>query len=135
MAVLARAHPQRLADLMPDLPPHMFLRTPEVGAVMVRGRIGNQGGACNLGETTVTRVSVQLTDGTVGHARVQGRDRQHTSRAAVADTLMQTERAADLQRGALSVLDAEMAVAQAVRASKAAATKVGFFTMMRREDT
>jgi alpha-D-ribose 1-methylphosphonate 5-triphosphate synthase subunit PhnG len=135
MAVLAKAHPERLADLMPDLPPHMFLRAPEVGAVMVRGRIGNQSEAFNLGEMTVTRASVQLADGTVGHAWVQGRDRQHATRAAVADALMQTERAADLQSGVLSVLDAEMTAARAVRASKAAATKVDFFTMMRGEDT
>ena len=44
MALLAKAAPQRLAELLPDLPEHVYLRPPEVGAVMVQGRIGGTGG-------------------------------------------------------------------------------------------
>ncbi len=40
MSVLAKAPPDRLAALMPDLPDHALLRGPESGAVMVRGRAG-----------------------------------------------------------------------------------------------
>lgn len=134
MALLAKAAPQRLADLMHDLPPHVFLRPPEVGAVMVRGRIGGTGGAFNLGEMTVTRASVRLESGAVGHAWVQGRDRGHATRAAVADALMQTDGAAKLRRDVLDVLAAEAAAARTLRAAKAAATKVDFFTMARGED-
>ena len=42
MATLAKAPPARLAALFPDLPPHHVLRQPEIGAVMVRGRVGGQ---------------------------------------------------------------------------------------------
>lgn len=134
MALLAKAPPQRLADLMPDLLAHVFLRPPEVGAVMVRGRIGGSGAAFNLGEMTVTRASVRLADGAVGHAWVQGRDKTHAMRAAVADALMQTGAAADLRRDVLEVLTTEAAAASTARAGKAAATKVDFFTMVRGED-
>jgi alpha-D-ribose 1-methylphosphonate 5-triphosphate synthase subunit PhnG len=134
MALLAKATPQRLADLIPDLPSHVFLRPPEVGTVMVRGRIGGSGAAFNLGEMTVTRASVRLADGAVGHAWVQGRDKTHATRAAVADALMQTGAAADLRRDVLAVLTTEAAAASAARAGKAAATKVDFFTMVRGED-
>lgn len=134
MSLLAKAHPARLAALMPDLAPHSVLRPPEVGAVMVRGRVGGTGQPFNLGEMTVTRASVRLDDGTVGHAWVQGRDKGHATRAAVIDALMQTDRAADLMAGVIDVLAAEAEAIRATRAAKAAATKVDFFTMVRGED-
>jgi len=134
MALLAKAAPQRLAELMPDLPDHAVLRPPEVGAVMVRGRAGATGAAFNLGEMTVTRASVRLAGGAVGHAWVQGRDKAHAMRAAVADALMQTDAAEGLRAGVLTVLAAEAGAARARRAGKAAATRVEFFTLVRGED-
>lgn len=134
MSVLAKAAPQRLADLMPDLPDHRVLRAPEVGAVMVQGRIGGVGAPFNLGEMTVTRASVQLADGPAGHAWVQGRDKAHATRAALVDALMQTPAATDLQARIVDVLAREAAMAKASRAAKAAATKVDFFTLVRGED-
>ncbi|MCU0828777.1 MAG: phosphonate C-P lyase system protein PhnG [Tabrizicola sp.] len=134
MATLAKADPVRLAALFPDLPPHHVLRQPEIGAVMVRGRVGGTGAAFNLGEMTVTRASVRLESGEVGHAWVQGRDKLHALRAATLDALMQSNRAADLAARVLQPLQAETQVARATRAAKAAATKVDFFTMVRGED-
>lgn len=134
MATLAKAPPARLAALFPDLPPHHVLRQPEIGAVMVRGRVGGTGAAFNLGEMTVTRASVRLETGEVGHAWVQGRDRAHALRAAAVDALMQTGAAADLATRVLKPLAAEAEAARAARAAKAAATKVDFFTMVRGED-
>ena len=133
MGLLARARPARLAALMPDLPPHDLLRGPEVGAVMVRGRVGGTGAPFNLGEMTVTRCSVRLADGAVGHAHVQGRDKAHARRAAVVDALLQSD-AGGVRAQVLTPLTAEETAARAVRATKAAATKVEFFTLVRGED-
>ena len=54
------------ANLMPE---YTELRPPEIGSVMVRGRMGGKGNAFNLGEMTVSRCSVQLSCGTgaAGH--------------------------------------------------------------------
>ncbi len=134
MAVMAKAPASRLAMLMPDLPDHSHLRPPEVGAVMVRGRIGGTGAPFNLGEVTVTRASVRLHDGTVGHAWVQGRNKDHATRAAVLDALLQTGAGPRLQSSIIDVLAAEAQAIRATRAAKAAATKVDFFTMVRGED-
>ncbi|WP_103335076.1 phosphonate C-P lyase system protein PhnG [Pseudotabrizicola formosa] len=134
MSVLAKADPARLAALMPDLPTLEPLRPPEVGAVMVRGRVGATGAPFNLGEMTVTRCSVRLADGTVGHGYVQGRDKTHALRAAAVDALMQTDQAAQLRVAVLDHLTAEADARWALRAAKAAATKVDFFTMVRGED-
>lgn len=134
MATLAKAPPARLVLLFPDLPPHHVLRQPEIGAVMVRGRVGGTGAAFNLGEMTVTRASVRLETGEVGHAWVQGRDKAHALRAAAVDALMQTDRAAELTEQVLRPLETEAQAARATRAAKAAGTKVDFFTMVRGED-
>ncbi|TGD67214.1 phosphonate C-P lyase system protein PhnG [Tabrizicola sp. WMC-M-20] len=134
MSALAKADPARLAALMPELPALEPLRPPEIGAVMVRGRVGATGAPFNLGEMTVTRCSVRLADGTVGHGYVQGRDQAHAMRAAALDALMQTDQAERLQTTVLTVLVAEADVARVQRAEKAAATKVDFFTMVRGED-
>ena len=134
ISTLAKAAPARLADLMPDLPPHDTLRAPEVGAVMVQGRAGATGTPFNLGEMTVTRCSVRLESGAVGHAWVQGRDQGHARRAAIVDALMQTAAAPELEARILAPLLADAATARETRADKAAATKVDFFTMVRGED-
>lgn len=139
MGLLARARPDDLADRLaaligPDLPAHALLRAPEIGAVMVRGRAGATGDAFNLGEMTVTRCALRLEAGAVGHAYVQGRDRDHARRAAIVDALMQTDRAAEVRAGVLDPLAAEEAERRQARAARAAATKVEFFTMVRGED-
>lgn len=134
MGLLARAPVPRLAALLPDLPPFAWLRAPEPGAVMLRGRIGATGAPFNLGEMTVTRCALRLEGGAVGHAWVQGRDKGHAMRAAVVDALMQGPQAARIEATVLAPLRAEEAARRQSRAEKAAATKVEFFTLLRGED-
>lgn len=134
MGLLARARPDRVASLFPDLPDHTVLRPAEVGAVMVRGRVGAVGAPFNLGEMSVTRCSVRLAGGAVGHGYVQGRDGDHARRAAVLDALMQTEAAPQVRATVLDALAGEEAARRLARAEKAAATKVEFFTLVRGED-
>lgn len=142
MAVLAKAEPRDLADKaagLKDLPPYAVIRPAECGSVMVRGRAGGTGSPFNLGEMSVTRCVVQLTDkqeGTViGHAYVAGRDKQHAKCAALLDALLQTERWARTVREEVIVPLARTAErAKRDRSGKVAATKVNFFTMVRGED-
>lgn len=135
LGLLARSGPAHLAALMPArLPEHHLLRAPEIGAVMLRGRAGATGAPFNLGEMTVTRCSVRLSCGTVGHGYVQGRDKAHALRAATLDALLQTDQSAELQTSILAPLAQVEAEARNTRAAKAAATKVEFFTLVRGED-
>jgi alpha-D-ribose 1-methylphosphonate 5-triphosphate synthase subunit PhnG len=137
LGLLARARAQDVAAAFASLgaePTHHILRAPEIGAVMLRGRAGAVGAAFNLGEMTVTRASVQLACGTVGHGYVQGRDRDHARQTAIIDALMQTDQAAAVRAKVLDPLQAKANTARAARAARAAATKVDFFTMVRGED-
>lgn len=134
ISTLAKAPPAELRRLIAELPAHDVLRPAEVGAVMVRGRAGGTGAPFNLGEMSVTRCSVRLADGTVGHAWVQGRDKDHARRAAVVDALMQTDAAQDIRHSVIAPLAEGARARRAARAEKAAGTKVDFFTMVRGED-
>ncbi|MEO1138027.1 MAG: phosphonate C-P lyase system protein PhnG [Pseudomonadota bacterium] len=137
MSVLAKAPAAELAKAWEALglnPDHDVLRAPEVGGVMIRGRAGATGASFNLGEMTVTRCSLRLADGVVGHGYVQGRDKAQAKTAALVDALMQTDAADQVRKTVLEPLEAAMNDARASRKAKAAATKVEFFTMVRGED-
>ncbi|CUH64792.1 Alpha-D-ribose 1-methylphosphonate 5-triphosphate synthase subunit PhnG [Thalassovita gelatinovora] len=137
IGLLAKAPADRLTalwDKVTDRPGFTFLRAPEIGGAMVRGRMGGTGGAFNLGEMTVTRCSVQIDSGEVGHAYVQGRDKAKAEAAALIDALMQTKAADGIREAVLVPLELEMTSSKVARAAKAAATKVDFFTMVRGED-
>lgn len=139
LGLLARAPRDRLEAAAADpaacggpIPDHSPLRAPEVGLVMVRGRIGGTGAPFNLGEMTATRCSVRLEDGTIGHATVGGRDRRHAELAALFDALLQDpDRAATIERQVLTPLAAAEAAADALRARQVAATRVDFQTLVR----
>jgi alpha-D-ribose 1-methylphosphonate 5-triphosphate synthase subunit PhnG len=136
MGLLARAAPDALAELSAaagPMPDPDWLRPPETGSVMVRGRAGGTGAAFNLGEVTATRC-VLRQGGVEGHAFVQGRDAAHATRAAWIDALMQTDRADEIRRAVLTPLAEAEAARRATRARKAEATRVDFETMVRGED-
>lgn len=134
MGLMARARPAALAALWDEAPAHELLRAPEIGAVMVQGRLGGTGAPFNLGEMTVTRCSLRLPSGEVGHATVQGRDKAHARRAALLDALLQGPRGPALQAAVLAPLAASRDAAAGARAARAAATRVEFFTLVRGED-
>lgn len=137
MGLMAKAPPDDLKNLWNATglqPAYSLLRRPETGSVMVRGRTGGTGAPFNLGEMTVTRCTLRLKTGAIGHAYVQGRDKGHAMRAALVDALMQTDAAALLRRAVLTPLAEAAQARRDTRARKAAATKVEFFTMVRGED-
>lgn len=138
MGVLAKSDESHVVQLwagLSDLPAWEYLRRPEVGLVMVRGRMGGDGGPFNLGEMTVTRCSVRLQNGVVGHAWVAGRSARHAEMAAIADALMQDgDWRARVGEKLLAPLQSKLADDRGSAARKAAATRVDFFTMVRGED-
>lgn len=145
MAVLARTPRSDLeAALAAALdgtaaPAYDWLRRPQTGLAMVRGRIGGTGNAFNLGEATVTRATLRLrTDGgstvnsTVGVACHLGRDKRRAELAALADALLQQpERHAQLHAQLIAPLAARLEARRSAQRDDTASTKVEFFTMVR----
>ncbi len=137
LSLLATAPADRLASLWARWcggsaePGHEILRGPEIGTVMVHGRAGSVGAPFNLGELTVTRCTLRLGSGAVGHGHVQGRDKDASRIAALVDALCEGGQQDALDEAVLAPLRRERAARAATRAAKAAATRVEFFTMVR----
>ena len=137
MSVLALATTAELEAAwaaLPLRPEHRWLRAPEIGLAMVRARAGGSGVRFNLGEVTVTRCSVALTDGTVAHAYVGGRRRRHAELAALFAALLQDPaRRAELEERVVEPLAAAQRRRRRAVAARSAPTRVEFFTMVRGE--
>ena len=137
LSILAQASPETVADAVRavvSLPSYRLLRAPECGMIMLRGRAGGSGRRFNLGEATVTRCSVQVDGGAVGHGYVLGRSPQHAEHTALLDALLQDpSHQQDLWEAVIAPLAQARAAEKDSKARKTAATKVDFFTMVRGE--
>lgn len=141
MGLLARARRDELEAALEELAPvpqAQVLRAPEVGLVMVRGRVGGEGAPFNLGEATLTRAAVRLDGGpdgtTPGVSYRLGRAPEAAQAAAMLDALwLQEDRRAAVEM-ALAPIAGRLAAEVARTAAKTAATKVDFFTLVRGED-
>ncbi|MBD2341394.1 phosphonate C-P lyase system protein PhnG [Calothrix sp. FACHB-156] len=141
MAILAKAELEileKLVNKLDNLPEYSFLRSPEIGLAMVRGRAGGTGEAFNLGEITMTRCVVQLEnqgeEAITGFGYVAGRSHRHAELAALCDALLQTLHWRDrIQAEVIQPLQIEYQQQQELKQRQTEATKVNFFTMVRGE--
>ena len=109
------------------------IRGPETGLIMLRGRTGGGGAPFNLGEATVSRASVRIGTGEVGHGYCLGRDTDKARLIAIIDALFQRE-PDNVEFAILRPLNDTAYWADKKRRDETAATKVDFFTMVRGED-
>ena len=131
--ILATAPAKALAerwDAFGDKPDHQRLRGPETGLVMVRGRAGGGGAPFNLGEATVSRASVRIVTGEVGHGYCLGRDLDKAEAIAVIDALRQRD-AGRIDAEIIAPLETLTVENDVTRKNETAATRVDVFTMVR----
>lgn len=138
LEVLAQCDGAWLAGRMAALGPRPAarpLRGPEVGMVMLQGRIGGGGAPFNLGEATVSRASVRIDGGAIGHAALLGRAPEQAAAIAELDALAQLPGwAARIDVEIVAPARARAAAARRRAAEEVQATRVDFFTMARGED-
>lgn len=141
MSVLAKAPADLLLGTFSDvikqyrLPTNFtWLRKPEIGGVMVQARAGATGAPFNFGEMTVTRCSLKLENGDVGHAYIQGRNKEKAEKAAIIDAYMQSDKAGVFADNVIAPMEKALMSVKVKREQNAAKTKVDFFTLVRGED-
>jgi alpha-D-ribose 1-methylphosphonate 5-triphosphate synthase subunit PhnG len=123
-----------LKEHIPEEP--NWLRKPETGLMMVKGRVGGSGEPFNLGEITITRCAIKIKDSQnhdrVGVAYVIGRSKTKTLLAALADALLQDElQSIYWQDNLIKPIKLHLANIKEVNAQKSQETKVDFFTLAR----
>jgi alpha-D-ribose 1-methylphosphonate 5-triphosphate synthase subunit PhnG len=139
MALLSRAPLELLESAVgahwPAKP--NWLRAPETGLMMVQGRAGSTGERFNLGEVTVSRCALRLSDASmdtavVGVAYALGRSHRQVGLAAVADALLQNSAQQNLlEQTLLGPVRQHLALKRSQREQRAQSTKVEFFTVAR----
>lgn len=136
LGVLANAERSDLGkawESWQNRPEVQMIRGPETGLIMLRGRTGGGGAPFNLGEATVSRASVRIDSGEVGHGYCLGRDTEKARMIAVIDALYQRE-PQNVDFAILRPLRDIAHARDAQQREETAATKVEFFTMVRGED-
>ena len=137
IALLARATQQELVSALKtfgEIPTPTMLRGPESGLVMVRGRMGGTGNMFNLGEASVSRATVRLASGQIGHAQRLGLDKKAVRLAAICDALGEHPIFATTIAALTETIASRLSQEDATRAEETAATRVDFFTMVRGDD-
>lgn len=142
MATLAKAPLSLLEERVETLgqsPRYEFLRTPEIGLTMVRGRVGGTGQPFNLGEMTITRCIVHVYfdpdhESLAGFGYVAGRSPRHAELAAICDALLQhPDWHATVQTQVINPLQVAAQEKRSVEAAEVESTRVNFFTLVRGE--
>ena len=137
LAVLARAGTEALEACYRQAapwPPVQRVRAPEVGMVMLRGRVGGTGAPFNLGEASLTRCAMRPASGALGVGYVLGRDRRKAELVALFDALLQDDAARGRAMAQVVEPLRRQQEQQRDAASRAAASsRVDFFTMVRGE--
>ncbi len=135
LSLLAKAPTDRLEALWGEIgstPTYTVLRRPEIGLVMVKGRISGSGAPFCAGEMTVTRAAVRLESGELGFGYVGGRHPRQAEIVAVLDALGQrTEWQQAIEDKVVAPLAHEADARRQLVKARAAATKVDFFTVAR----
>ncbi|MGK7899130.1 MAG: phosphonate C-P lyase system protein PhnG [Xenococcus sp. (in: cyanobacteria)] len=136
MAILAKSSVgdiEQYIKILGEIPEYTFLRQPEIGLAMVRGRTGGTGEIFNLGEMTITRCVVKIKTVT-GFGYVGGRSKRHAELAAVCDGLLQQQEWFDIVCDrVIQPLQSKLKEHQQKQQRQTEATKVEFFTMLRGE--
>lgn len=118
-------------DRLAPLPAVQVVRQPEIGLVMLRGRIGGDGAPFNVGEATVTRAVVRLATGEVGFSYLLGRSLERARLAAIVDALGQCEKfRAGLEAALAEPVDGRIGARRTRSRAETAATRVNFFTLV-----
>lgn len=138
LALLSRAPLTLLEEVLRphvQVTPH-WLRKPETGLMMVEARAGGSGERFNLGEMTVTRCALRLSNAPVhrhvGIAYIVGRSHRHAYLAAVADALLLDDSArAEIEHALLTPVKELLAANKNSRQERANTSKVDFFTVAR----
>lgn len=114
-------------------PAFHWIRKPEFGSVMVRGRSNGTGVLFNLGEMTVTRCALRIEGGERGIANIAGRNSRHAEHAALFDAALQgaDDHLRDVAERSIELLRGRILQRRTAALHRATSSTVDFSMMMR----
>ena len=111
----------------------VVLKGPEVGLLMINGRIHSTGRPFHLGEVSLTKCVLKDDQGLLGYGHIIGRNKQQAKAIALFDLALQRNDSAEAALIRLNAWKEDVAEIDAMESETVEETRVDFFTMVRGE--
>jgi alpha-D-ribose 1-methylphosphonate 5-triphosphate synthase subunit PhnG len=111
----------------------VILKGPEVGLLMINGRIHSTGRPFHLGEVSLTKCVLKDDQGLLGYGHIIGRNKQQAKAIALFDLALQRNDSAEAALVRLNAWKEDVAEIDAMESEAVEETRVDFLTMVRGE--
>ena len=111
----------------------VILKGPEVGLLMINGRIHSTGRPFHLGEVSLTKCVLRDDQGLLGYGHIIGRNKQQAKAIALFDLALQRNDSAEAALIRLNAWKEDVAEIDAMESEAVEETRVDFLTMVRGE--
>ena len=111
----------------------VILKGPEVGLLMINGRIHSTGRPFHLGEVSLTKCVLRDDQGLLGYGHIIGRNKQQAKAIALFDLALQRNDSAEAALIRLNAWKEDVAKIDTMESEAVEETRVDFFTMVRGE--
>ncbi len=111
----------------------VILKGPEVGLLMINGRIHSTGRPFHLGEVSLTKCVLRDDQGLLGYGHIIGRNKQQAKAIALFDLALQRNDSAEAALVRLNAWKEDVAEIDAMESEAVEETRVDFLTMVRGE--
>ncbi|OFC43568.1 phosphonate C-P lyase system protein PhnG [Acidithiobacillus thiooxidans] len=130
LAVASLEDIQMISAMVKSWPNYQILAGPELGSIMIYGRIAGNGSPFPVGECSITRCMVEDTQGHTGYSWILGQETERALWAARWDALLQdSARFQDLWHRAIQPLQQKRLRNEQAVVDKMQRTQVQFFSM------
>ncbi|MBU2738897.1 phosphonate C-P lyase system protein PhnG [Acidithiobacillus concretivorus] len=130
LAVASLEDFQRILPLVKSWPNYQILEGPEVGSIMIHGRIAGNGSPFPVGECSITRCIVEDAQGHTGYSWILGQQTERALWAARWDALLQdSTHFQHLWNQAIQPLQQKRILKEQSVTNKMQRTQVQFFSM------
>ncbi|MBE7561468.1 phosphonate C-P lyase system protein PhnG [Acidithiobacillus sp. HP-6] len=130
LAVASLEDFQMISAMVKSWPNYQILAGPELGSIMIHGRIAGNGSPFPVGECSITRCMVEDAQGHTGYSWILGQETERALWAARWDALLQdSAHFQDLWNQAIQPLQQKRIRNEQAVADKMQSTQVQFFSM------
>jgi len=138
MSILARSQTAEIKSRWAALdfqPQYKLIRPTQIGLIQLQGRMEVTGQRFMLGDMTVTRAAVEVSDGVTGYSYIIGRDKTKAELCAFIDALLQKEaHCAQILTMVIEPLAQRLQEIWHKQRQDVAPSKVDFYNLVRGED-
>lgn len=138
MSILARSQTGEIKmrwEALNIRPEYKLIRPTQIGLIQLQGRMEATGQRFMLGDMTVTRAAVEVSEGIIGYSYIIGRDKAKAELCAVIDALLQNEECCgQIMAAVIEPLAQRLQERWQTQRREVAPSKVNFYNLVRGDE-